>query len=155
MIQLAYDNPTLSVARRKVIGIPSPLGYDFCFTFKEGQVESIEPPPRQTVFSENVVQIRFQPETVRAGEEVSVQVEEFAGKAIDVYWEWKRRLGNDGFHTYATGASVNWCSVDESGFCAVRLPKDFPPIRLAISCAREADAQGEWHTAQGILDVTR
>ena len=34
-----------------------------------------------------LVQILFLPETGRPGEEISVQVEGFAGKAIDVYWE--------------------------------------------------------------------
>ena len=155
MIQLAYDNPTLSITRGKVIGSLSPWEYDFHFTFKEGQVEPIEPPPLQVASSENVAQIRFQPETGRPGEEISVQVGGFAGKAIDVYWEWKRRLDDGGFHAYSTGASVNWCAVDASGFCVIRVPKDFPPSSITILYAREADAQGEWHTAHGVLEVTR
>ena len=76
LIQLAYDNPTLRVHRRKVIGVqPSEEQHFFHFTVREGRVEPILEPLPTIDPSQKAVQIVFRPEVARAGENISVQVE--------------------------------------------------------------------------------
>ena len=98
-----------------------------------------------------VVQIRFEPEIGRPGEEISVQVEGFAGKAIDVYW--KRHIAGAG--SYDTGVAPNWCSLNEDGLCTVQLSNDYPESRIELLYVREAAGQGNWLPAQGVLEVMK
>ncbi len=98
-----------------------------------------------------VVQIRFEPEIGRPGEEISVQVEGFAGKAIDVYWQ-HHIAGAD---SYDTGESLDWCSLNEDGLCTVQLPIDFPESRIELLYVRETAGQGNWLPAQGVLEVMK
>ncbi len=148
LAQLAYDDPTLRVDRRKVIGSPF-LPYDFFFTFREGRVEPIAPIPPDVASVENPVPMLFQPEIGTPGEEVSVQVKRFAGRTIDVYW---RRYAAGG-RSYDADVAPHWCAVDAGGFCSVSLPEDFPRSRIEILYVRDAGGQGKWHAAQGILQV--
>ena len=97
------------------------------------------------------MQILFLPETGRPGEEISVQVEGFAGKAIDVYWE--HHIA--GASSYDTGVSWNWCSLNEDGLCTVQLPEDFPQSRIELLYVRETAGEGNWFPAQGVLEVMK
>lgn len=99
-----------------------------------------------------VVQIRFEPEVGRPGEEISIQVEGFAGKDIDVYWEHHRIAG---VGSYDTGVSLGWCSLNEDGLCTVQLPEDFPESRIELLYVRETAGEGNWFPAQGVLEVMK
>ena len=99
-----------------------------------------------------IVQIRFEPEIGRPGEEISIQVEGFAGKDIDVYWEHHRIAG---VGSYDTGVSLGWCSLNEDGLCTVQLPEDFPQSRIELLYVRETAGQGNWLPAQGVLEVMK
>ena len=98
-----------------------------------------------------VVQIRFEPEIGRPGEEISIQVKGFAGEAIDVYWE--HHIAGAG--SYDTGVSLDWCSLNEDGLCTVQLPDDFPQSRIELLYVRETAGQGNWLPAQGVLEVMK
>ena len=98
-----------------------------------------------------VVQIRFEPEVGRPGEEISIQVEGFAGKPTDVYWE--HHIAGAG--SYDTGVSLGWCSLNEDGLCTVQLPEDFPESRIELLYVRETAGQGHWLPAQGVLEVMK
>ena len=149
LMQLGYEDPTLHIDRGKIINATC-FPYDFFFTFREGRVEAVPPAfSAENSSPENIVPVYFQPTDGKPGEAVSVQVKRFAGKEIDVYW---RHAFADG-RPRALGAALRWCAVDIDGFCTVSLPKDFPRGRIEILCIREAAAQTEWHTAQGVLDV--
>ena len=100
---------------------------------------------------EGVVQIRFEPEIGRPGEEISIQVEGFVGKAIDVYWE--HHIAGGG--SYDTGVSLDWCSLNEDGLCTVQLPEDFPESRIELLYVRETAGLGNWFPAQGVLEVMK
>ena len=150
LTQLAYDNPTIHVERRKILGFPRPQArHVFRFTFLEGRLEPVLESLPSIASSENVSRILFQPGIVRPGEKISVQVEGFTDKAIDLYW--KHYVA--GGLSYDTGISTNWCSVDDSGLCSVPVPINFPQSRIEISYVREAAGPGKWHAAQGVLEV--
>ena len=98
-----------------------------------------------------VVQIRFEPEVGRPGEEISIQVDGFAGKPIDVYWE--HHIAGRVLTTQAcrwAGARFN-----EDGLCTVQLPEDFPESRIELLYVRETTGQGNWLPAQGVLEVMK
>ena len=104
LTQLAYDNPTIRVNRFKIVRNIPPVPLAFRFTFREGRVEPLSPMTSSEIATsknENVVQILFQPETGRPGEEISIHVEGFAGNTIDVYW--KHLIAGDS--SYSTGTS--------------------------------------------------
>ena len=150
LTQLAYDNPTIHVERRKILGLlRHQARHVFRFTFLEGRLEPVLESLPSIASSENVIRILFQPEIVRPGEKISVQVEGFTDKAIDLYW--KHYVA--GGLSYDTGMSTNWCSVDDSGLCSVLVPINFPQSRIEILYVRETAGPGKWHAAQGVLEV--
>ena len=152
LTQLAYGDPTLwlCIDRNKKTGDPSPVSpYDFFFRRREGRIEPFAFSPPETAPAENIAQLHFQPAIGRPGEEVSVQMQQLAGKEIDVYW----RQSFAGNRSDVFGFALKWCAVDAEGFCTVSLPKSFPRSRIEILYVRGAAAQGEWHTARGILNV--
>ena len=167
LIQLAYDNPTLRVRRRKVIGFhPSELSEDqrfFHFTIREGRVEPFLEPLPTIDPSQKAVRLVFRPEVGRAGENISVQAEELAENTIDIYWGWNQNIVNSRFsERYVVGMSPKWCSFDEEGLCTApkffgsgtAVPKIFPQSRIEILSIRES-GEVSWQAATGVFEVMR
>jgi len=166
-VQLAYDNPTLRVRRRKVVGFHlSELSEDqhfFHFTVREGRVEPILGPLPNIDPSQKAVRIVFRPEVGRAGENFSVQAEELAETTIDLYWGWSQYIVNSRFsERYVVGMSPKWCSFDEEGLCTAPrffgsgtvVPKIFPQSRIEIVSIRES-GEVSWQAATGVFNVVR
>ena len=173
LIQLAYDNPTIRVERRKVIGFHlSEEQHFYRFTIRDGRVKPVLEPLPAIDPSNNVVRIVFRPEVGRAGETIAVQAEELAKTTIDVYWGWNQYIVNSRFsERYVIGMSPKWCSFDGKGLCTAPkffgsgtvLPKNFPRSRIEILSLREsgevsghgAAGAGPWQAATGVLEVMR
>ena len=156
LIQLAYNNPTIRVERRGALGFhPREEQRFFSFTVRERRVEPVLRPLSAADSSQNVLRIAFQPETVRPGENISVQLEEFAGVTIDVCWN---LYGADsrfkeGDERYIQGMSPKWCSFDKEGLCIAPLLKHFPQSRVEIY-VRESGKE-QWRPTVGVLKVLR
>lgn len=173
LIQLAYDNPTIRVERRKVVGFhPPEEKHFFHFTVREGRVEPVLEPLPAVDPSQKVVRIVFRPEVGRAGGNISVHAQELAETTVDVYWGWNQYIVNSRFsERYVIGMSPKWCSFDEKGYCTTPkffgsgtvLPKNFPQSRIEILSVRESEevsltgdaGVGPWQAAGGVLEVMR
>ena len=167
LIQMAYDNPTLRVRRRKVVGFHlSELSEEqhlFHFTVREGRVEPILESLPAIDPSQEAVRIIFRPEVGRAGEKISVQAKELAETTIDLYWGWNQYIANSRFsERYVVGMSPKWCSFDEEGLCTAPkffgsgtvVPKIFPRSRIEILSIRES-GEVSWQAATGVFNVVR
>ena len=156
LIQLAYNNPTIRVERRGELGLhPREEQRFFSFTVRERRVEPVLRPLSAVDSSQNAMRIAFQPETVRPGENISVQLEEFAGVTIDVYWNIYATDSrfHEGGERYIQGMSPKWCSFDKEGLCLAPLPKHFPQSRIEIY-VRESGKE-QWRPTVGVLKVLR
>ena len=153
LIQLAYNNPTIRVERRGTLGFhPHEVTTFFSFTVREGRVESVLTPLPTIDSSQNALRVVFQPEMGRPGENISVQLEEYAEMTIDVYWN--LYAADSGFNErYIQGMSLKWCTFDKEGLCTAPLPKHFPQSRAEIY-VRES-GKGQWRATVGGLEVMK
>ena len=102
--------------------------------------------------SQNALLVVFQSEMGRPGENISVQLEEYAEMTIDVYWN--LYAADSCFNErYIQGMSLKWCTFDKEGLCTAPLPKHFPQSRAEIY-VRES-GKGQWRATVGALEVMK
>ena len=143
LIQAAYHDPSLSVARQNNAATPiEPAEYaifDYVVSIRDGQWEAQRLPPIR--WEGPVVPVTFVPGTVRPGQSMRMRVGAYRDAAVDIEYRSTFRFATD------TGIALRWASLSADGIATVPTSRIQDPVSIQITAVKVGG--DVWRKAQG------
>jgi hypothetical protein len=143
LIQAAYHDPSLSVARQNNAATPiEPAEYaifDYAVSIRDGQWKAQRLPPIR--WEGPVVPVTFVPGTIRPGQSMRMRVGAYTDAAVDIEYRSTFHFATD------TGIALRWASLSADGIATIPISRIQDPVSIQITAVKVGG--DVWRQAQG------